>query len=26
MNMITTIPSDRRYFGDFGWLKTRWHF
>jgi redox-sensitive bicupin YhaK (pirin superfamily) len=24
--MITTIPSEARHFGDFGWLATHWHF
>ncbi len=24
--MITIIPSAARHHGDFGWLKTNWHF
>jgi redox-sensitive bicupin YhaK (pirin superfamily) len=24
--MITTIPSEKRYHADHGWLDTRWHF
>ena len=24
--MIDIVPSDKRFFQDFGWLQTRWHF